>query len=212
MDHTVEEQHICRHGEQWRIFVVFAQLWKWLLLQTSNESKLVQVPMRQKKKNCPGQKYGVREDPHGTASCTTMKWMIHQARRHEPSQTQHTGRAAEQGRMSRSCCTRHAAPAKTMFPKSFTHRKEDNGLKYSSAVWFIVTVVRRDALRVTLGAVGPEECESMLVRPMGFIKSFRGETGVPQWGCLFSEGSAAVTMIEPDGCLVVAASGLRAAH
>lgn len=64
---------------------------------------------------------------------------------------------------------------------------------------------------VTLGAVGAEECERMLVRPMGFIKSFRGETGVPQWGCLFSEGSAAVTMIGPDGCLVVAASGLGAA-
>lgn len=26
MDHTIEEQNICRHGEQRRIFAVFAQL------------------------------------------------------------------------------------------------------------------------------------------------------------------------------------------
>lgn len=71
--------------------------------------------------------------------------------------------------------------------------------------------MRRDPLGVILGAVGAEECEDVLLGPMGFIKSFRGETGVPQRGGLFSEGSAAVMMIGPDGCLLVAASGLRAA-
>lgn len=43
-----------------------------------------------------------------------------------------------------------------------------------------MTDVTRDAHAVIQGAVGAEECEGMLVKPMGFIKSFRGETGVPQ--------------------------------
>lgn len=110
-------------------------------------------------KNGPGQIYGVWEDPHGAASCNAMKGINHQVQRHEPRQTQHTGRAAElQNREGRLEAAAAAAPAqprlpratlplrRPMFPKSIAHQKADNGLKYSSAVWFTVTVVRRCTL------------------------------------------------------------------
>ena len=45
----------------------------------------------------------------------------------------------------------------------------------------------------------------------GVLKSFRGETGDLETGCLFSVGSEAVMMIGCDVCLVAAASASRAA-
>lgn len=45
----------------------------------------------------------------------------------------------------------------------------------------------------------------------GVLRSFRGETGVLESGCLFSEASEVVMMIGCDVCLGAAASALRAA-
>ena len=45
----------------------------------------------------------------------------------------------------------------------------------------------------------------------GVLRSFGGETGDLESGCLFSEGSEVVMMIGSDVCLVAAASASRAA-
>lgn len=42
------------------------------------------------------------------------------------------------------------------------------------------------------------------------LRSFRGETGVLESGCLLSEGSEVVMMIGRDVCLVAAASAAAA--
>lgn len=53
------------------------------------------------------------------------------------------------------------------------------------------------------------ESEGTLLRP---VKSFGGETGDLESGCLFSEGSEVVMMIGSDVCLVAPASASRAAE
>lgn len=97
-----------------------------------------------------------------------------------------------------------------MFPKLIAHQKEDNGFKYSYGVpplLFDSTYCsEKTHIQENLGP-SERECKGML----GFIKSFSGETGVLQSGCMFSEDFAAVMMIESDVCLVAAASALRAA-